>query len=205
MALLAEEIVEEWLNRQGYFTIRGVKLGVHEIDLLAVKLKADGGAECRHVEVQASSRPVSYISRVPKELQLTGRAANSAAKRSKTDLKKGVEEWIEKKFRKPDKLQLMQSLYSGPWSSELVINQVKSEKDEVSLIEGHDVKILWLADIVRELLATKRFQIVAAAGSDILDLIRIGTVLSKREDSIAGKPSNLEEAIARADARLVKD
>lgn len=26
MALLAEEIVEEWLNRQGYFTIRGIKM-----------------------------------------------------------------------------------------------------------------------------------------------------------------------------------
>lgn len=36
MALLAEEIVEEWLNRQGYFTIRGIKMGVQEIDLLAV-------------------------------------------------------------------------------------------------------------------------------------------------------------------------
>ena len=33
MALLAEELVEEWLNRHGYFTIRGVKLGVHEMDL----------------------------------------------------------------------------------------------------------------------------------------------------------------------------
>jgi hypothetical protein len=37
MALLAEEIVEEWLNRHGYFTICGIKMGVHEIDLLAVK------------------------------------------------------------------------------------------------------------------------------------------------------------------------
>ena len=27
MALLAEEIVEEWLNHRGYFTIRGVKSG----------------------------------------------------------------------------------------------------------------------------------------------------------------------------------
>ena len=53
MALLAEEIVEEWLNRQGYFTIRGVKVGVHEIDLLAVKWQKDGKAECRHIEVQA--------------------------------------------------------------------------------------------------------------------------------------------------------
>ena len=47
MALLAEEIVEEWLNRQGYFTIRGIKMVVHEIDLLAVKLRPNGKAECR--------------------------------------------------------------------------------------------------------------------------------------------------------------
>jgi len=37
VALLAEEVAEEWLNRQGYFTIRGIKLGVHEIDILAFK------------------------------------------------------------------------------------------------------------------------------------------------------------------------
>ena len=80
MALLAEEIVEEWLNRQGYFTIRGIKMGVQEIDLLAVKWQIDGKAECRHVEVQASMRPVSYISRVLKEEQKAGRAANNAGK-----------------------------------------------------------------------------------------------------------------------------
>jgi Holliday junction resolvase-like predicted endonuclease len=83
-ALLAEEIVEEWLNRQGYFTIRGIKLGVHEIDLLAVKPN-EGVVECRHIEVQASMRPVSFISKVPKKLQKGGRAANSAS-RSETEL-----------------------------------------------------------------------------------------------------------------------
>lgn len=58
MALLAEELVEEWLNRKGYFTIRGVKLGVHEIDLLAIR-PSDAGLECRHLEVQASVRPLA--------------------------------------------------------------------------------------------------------------------------------------------------
>jgi len=28
MALLAESVVEEWLNRNGFFTIRGIKHGV---------------------------------------------------------------------------------------------------------------------------------------------------------------------------------
>ena len=37
MSLLAEEVVEEWLNRNGYFTIRGIKVGVDEIDILAIR------------------------------------------------------------------------------------------------------------------------------------------------------------------------
>lgn len=171
MALLAEEIVEEWLNRQGYFTIRGIKLGVHEIDLLAVKQKQDGTAECRHVEVQASMRPVSYISRVPKEIQKSGRAPNSAA-RSSTELVDGVVEWVYKKFHHSKKKALMQSLWRGEWSSELVLNVVKSQH-EVELIKGHGIKVIRLKDIIASL-ANERFPVGSAAGADFIDLIHMG-------------------------------
>jgi hypothetical protein len=170
MALLAEEIVEEWLNRKGYFTIRGIKMGVHEIDLVAVKRTPNGEVECRHIEVQASMRPVSYISRVPKELQKTGRAANSA-KRSESELRVGVKEWIEKKFRMPGKLKLMKTLWGGSWSEELVLHVVKSE-DEVELIKNHGINILRLRDIIQSL-AEEHFPLVnAAAGADLVDLMQ---------------------------------
>jgi len=42
MPRLGEEIVEEWLNRQGHFTIRGIKLGVDEIDILAIRPLLNG-------------------------------------------------------------------------------------------------------------------------------------------------------------------
>lgn len=171
MALLAEEIVEEWLNRQGYFTIRGIKLGVHEIDLLAVKSKANSVVECRHVEVQASMRPVSFISKVPKKLQKGGRAANSAS-RSETELVEGVAEWVETKFHKPQKKALMQSLWSGDWSCELVLNIVKSQQ-EVELIRGHGIKVTQLKDIVVSL-AKDRGLVNSAAGADFIDLIHMG-------------------------------
>jgi hypothetical protein len=170
MALLAEEIVEEWLNRQGYFTIRGIKMGVQEIDLLAVKLNKGGKVECRHLEVQASMRPVSYISRVPKKDQKAGRAANSA-KRSDDELTEGVTEWVEKKFRRTDKNALMFTLWNGDWSSELVVNVVKSE-DELKLIASHGIKILRLEEIVSSL-ANDRFIVGSASGADIIDLIHM--------------------------------
>lgn len=171
MALLAEEIVEEWLNRSGYFTIRGIKVGVHEIDLLAVKpaTHSNGAVECRHIEVQASMRPVSYISRVPVEIQKTGRAANSA-KRSDDELVKGVAEWVHKKFRHPGKVSLMRSLWNRDWSSELVINNVKSE-DEVRLIESHGIKITRLPEVIADLASRGTY---SAAGADFLDLIHMG-------------------------------
>ena len=172
MALLAEEIVEEWLNRQGYFTIRGIKMGVHEIDMLAIKHGQDGMVECRHIEIQASMRPVSYISKVPKSLQKKGRAANSA-KRSDQEIKEGVKEWVEKKFHRPDKRNLMVTLWPGPWTSELVINVVKSE-EEVRLIAQEGIRIIRLQDVLKELRLSKAV-IESAAGADFIDLIVMGT------------------------------
>lgn len=171
MALLAEEIVEEWLNRQGYFTIRGIKLGVHEIDILAVRPKGPNGVECRHIEVQVSMRPVSFISRVPKKLQKTGRAANSA-KRTEEELAQGVREWVHTKFQRSDKLALMKSLWASDWTAELVLNAVKSEK-EVELIRAHGVAIVWLKDIVASL-GRDRFIVESRCGADLIDLIRMG-------------------------------
>lgn len=72
MALLAEEIVEEWLRRRGYFTIRGARSGDGEIDLLAVKPGPEGLLDCRHVEVRASSNPIGYITVPTRELKELG-------------------------------------------------------------------------------------------------------------------------------------
>lgn len=170
MAILAEELVEEWLNRQGYFTIRGIKLGVDEIDLLATKISDNGEIEYRHIEVQASMRPVSYISKVPKKQQKLGRAANSA-KRSEEELIEGVSEWCEKKFSQKKKTALMKKLCPQKWSSELVINVVKSQ-EEVELIKTHGIKILRLSDIVRDL-GEEKFIIESASGADFVDLIKM--------------------------------
>src|SRR6266446_3893079 len=69
MSLLGEEVVEEWLNRNGYFTIRGIKVGVDEIDILAIRPCPDGKCECRHIEVQVSINAISYITKVPETIR----------------------------------------------------------------------------------------------------------------------------------------
>jgi hypothetical protein len=150
MSLLAEEIVEEWLNRRGYFTIKGIRLGVHEIDLLAVKLDKDG-VVCKHIEVQASMRPVSYVTAVPKAIQnATGRAALSAKERTKEELRLSVEEWIDNKFRQDRKVRLRQALHDGDWEFELVVHLVR-HAEELQQIEEMGIAVRRLASIVAEL------------------------------------------------------
>jgi hypothetical protein len=171
MALLAEEIVEEWLRRSGYFTIRGIKLGVQEIDILAIRHRAGKEPECRHIEVQASIRPVSFISNVPKALQKSGRAAGSA-KRNVDELIVGVQEWVEKKFLRADKIALRKKLWPGSWSNELVLNNVKAE-DEVELIASHGITILKLATIVKQLRSSGEV-LASASGGDFIELLNLG-------------------------------
>jgi hypothetical protein len=177
MALLAEELVEEWLNRQGYFTIRGIKLGVHEMDLLAIRPSPEG-FECRHLEVQASVRPIGYVTKVPREVQrATGRASGSSKARTDAELLDGVREWVEKKFTEPAKAALRAKLAPGPWSRELVAHVVKYEH-ELELIEASGVRVHRLTDIVREL---KRGDLLlqGAAGAHLLDLVAMAATESR--------------------------
>ena len=172
MSALAEVIVEEWLNRQGYFTIRGIKIGVNEIDLLAIKPGPENRIECRHIEVQASSRPVSYISRVPKHIQReTGKTANSS-KRTPEELREGVDEWVERKFLSKKTLTLLGDLGPGTWTKELVIHKVKSTA-EVRMIQRHGIILHHLSDIARSLRELHHL-IQSAAGGDLLELVHLG-------------------------------
>jgi hypothetical protein len=173
MTLLAEELVEEWLNRNGYFTIRGIKLGVHEIDLLA--LRVNGSAiEARHIEVQASIHPVSYLSSLPKGVQkATGLSGHSTKERSNEELKVGIQEWVQKKYQLEVKEKIRQKLYPGPWSFELFIHKVKFPQ-ELVLLQEQGILIYRLDEIVADLSKGSNTMIPGASGSDLLELINMG-------------------------------
>lgn len=169
MALLAEELVEEWLNRQGFFTIRGLKLGVAEMDLLGIRPIGDG-IECRHLEVQASINPVSYIAPLTRTRQKAwGCGAYSAKRRPNDCMVESVTGWITKKFRHPRKLAARARLCSGPWSDELVVNGVKYP-EELKEIEGQGIRIHHLKNIVQDLPSPSKDGFTAA-GNDFENLL----------------------------------
>jgi hypothetical protein len=168
MALLAEEIVEEWLNRDGWFTIRGIKIGVGEIDILAIK-PTGNGIRARHLEVQASFNPVSYLTGVPKEKRQPGQAAGSAKHRSDEELQNCVSEWVRKKYDLPKKVKQRKALFDGSWTRELVVHKYKY-REEVVLIRKAGITVHKLRDVIDSF---KRGDTVVskAAGADFVELV----------------------------------
>ncbi|MDZ7794915.1 MAG: hypothetical protein U5P10_14845 [Spirochaetia bacterium] len=173
MALLAEELVEEYFNRKGYFTIRGIKVGVQEIDILGTRVLVSGERENVHIEVQASIRPISYISKVPIAAQRNGRPSNSM-KRSEEELVLGVEEWVSKKFFNSKKEKLLKKLFVGTWKRILIINKVKSEA-EVELIKKHRVEVLRLPGLIHDINSSTN-TIKSASHADFVDLLALGQI-----------------------------
>jgi hypothetical protein len=178
MALLAEELVEEWLNRQGYFTLQGAKIGVHEMDLLAVRSSADGLVERRHLEVQVSVNPQSYITRLSRfDQKETGRAAASKAPRTSEQIRRGVDEWVTKKFGHEGKLDLLQQLAPGSWTKELVVHKVWAQQ-ELDLLRERGIRIHLLSDVLRDL-ASAETVVKRASGGGFLELVLLGSELGK--------------------------
>jgi len=171
MALFAEQLVDEWLNRDRYFTIRGMKDGRDEIDLLAIRPGASG-LEARHIEVQVSFRPISYISALTPEQQkkLNARNRNSPTRREIDVLEEGVNAWVDKKFVSEKKTRMRNKILNGVnWRFSFVHAKV-FEPHELELIEAHGIELIPFKGVV-ESLCRKGDGWVGGAATDIAEII----------------------------------
>ncbi|TSB45573.1 hypothetical protein [Alkalicoccobacillus porphyridii] len=174
MALQAETLVEEWFNRNGYFTIRGLKDKIEEIDILAVKNIGGNNWDCIHCEVQVSIRPVGYISKltaqVMSELQVL---KNTSAKiRNEQQLKLCAAQWVENKFFSPKKQLLRDKLMSsGNWRYQFIYGNVK-DPIELTYIARQGVQIISFRNVLDEL-CTKRteFDFSGSSAGDLVEII----------------------------------
>jgi hypothetical protein len=170
MAFLAETLVDEWLNRQGYFTVRGLKDGVSEIDLLGVR-RGNGALEGCHAEVQASFRPVGYITPIT-EADLPGfaKSRTSAKERPEALLRRSVTAWVEKKFTAREKRSARERAWPGLTWKYLFVHAVVREPMELSMIAEHDIEVVPFHRVLNQLKhvsATQR----GGAGTDLSEIV----------------------------------
>lgn len=158
MALLDEQLVEEWLNRQNFFTMRGIKSGNDEIDLLAIRPKPEG-LECWHVEVQISYRPVNFIG-----------GKKNARKRTKNELREGIEQWVAKKFTSPKKAKRRNEILPDDKWRYFLVHAVLKDEAELTIMEELGVELIPYKRVLEDLRSEKKSKSSSAA-SGIVEML----------------------------------
>ncbi len=159
MALLDEQLVEEWLNSNNFFTIRGIKHGNNnEIDLLACSNK-NKKPEYRHVEVQVSYSPVAFITN------------RNAKKRTLAELKLDVKSWVEKKFTGKNVTNKRNLIVPNADWKFIFVHGVVKDTRELSLISDYGVDIVSYDLIITELIDNNLHKSSSTALS-IVDLLK---------------------------------
>jgi len=158
MALLDEQLVEEWLNRQNFFTMRGIKSGNDEIDLLAIRPTPEG-MEYWHVEVQISYPPVNYI----------GGDIN-ARKRTKNELREGVEQWVAKKFTSPKKAKRRNEILPDAKWRYFLVHAVLKDEAELVIMKELGVELIPYKRVLADLRLEKQSKSSSAA-SGIVEML----------------------------------
>lgn len=171
MPLLAETLVDEWLNRQGFFTVRGIKDGVEEIDLLGVR-PTSNSLEGWHVEVQASFRPVNYITPLTKEMARSlGKARTVKVARTEEMLHECVKDWVAHKFTRGDKVAARERAWPGIRWQHYFVHGVVRHEVELKAIQQHHITIIPLYQVLAELCANVGTGARGAAGTDFADMM----------------------------------
>jgi len=170
MAALAESLVDEWLNRQGFFSVRGIKHGVDEIDLLGVR--PDGnGLEAWHVEVQASFRPIGYISSLTDEFVPSFAKSKTSAKERPLDiLKPCVAAWVANKFLNTEKKKARESAWPGLRWRHVFVHAVVREPQELEMIKAAGIQLIPLHEILAQLKHAAG-KLKGGAGTDLAEVI----------------------------------
>lgn len=167
MALLGESLVEEWLNREGFFTIRGVRHGVDEMDLLAIRREKDGKVIGRHVEVQISFRPIGFIAKLPKGAlnRLSVRA------RSIQEVEDCARIWVEAKFKAQSKLKMRDQLWPGVKWEYHFVHAVVRDPHELEAIAGEGITLHPFHSILGALSQRKSNSFSGSAGGDLAEIV----------------------------------
>lgn len=168
MALLGESLVEEWLNRDGFFTIRGVKHGVDEMDLLAIRPQADGAVIGWHVEVQISFRPIGFIAKLPKT---ASGSRLSARKRTPEEIGACARTWVDQKFRAEPKARMREQLWPRVNWSYHFVHAVVREPRELEIFASEGIILHPFHEILSSLANRGIHSFSGSAGGDLAEIV----------------------------------
>lgn len=160
MSHIDEQLVEQWLNKNRFFTIQGLKTGNDEIDFLAIRMRDDGTVEYKHVEVQVSFRPIGFVCGLP------------LATRDQAEIERGVQAWIYKKFENPKKHKLRETYASKDvdWEYVLVHGEMKHNV-EYQIFLNSRIQLIPYTSVLAELTHNSS-HVTSSPANGILEIVR---------------------------------
>ncbi|MNB85491.1 hypothetical protein D3C75_324040 [compost metagenome] len=175
MTLHAEALVEEWLIRNGYFLMRGIKDKMNRLGFLAIR-KNEEGFEHIHCEVQVSTKPTAYISKLSKEQmeKLGVKSKTSAKLRSSEQVKDSVKAWAQITFKSDKKTAIRNAILPEvSWEYWLVHGHVK-DPNELLFMQKEGVKLIHIRDLVKELAGDHTLHhFSAASAGELIELVKL--------------------------------
>lgn len=159
MALLDEQLVDEWLNRKGFFTMRGLRAGIDEIDLLAVRMIDQ--VECWHVEVQVSYRPIGYVG-----------GDSNARRRTAEEIRVGVEQWVDKKFTAVRKVDRRGAVLPNANWKYVFVHGVLRDESELEHMAQLGVTTISYKQVLTDLRDSPLGSTSSSLASDIAEILR---------------------------------
>ena len=166
MAKVAETIVDDWLNRKGYFTIRGLKKrGRNEIDLLAFR---PSDRDALHIEVTSNDKPTGWL------------GGNLKASASKKEKEENIERFVTRKYRGANEQLRNRVPQSLNWRCMLAFNVLDDQEEEQTRVlkDQFRVESVSLSEILSDLASEQALTFYtdsdAAHFAEITDVHRNG-------------------------------
>lgn len=160
MSKLAEILVIEYLNREGYTTAQSVKKGHGEWDILALQ-RMPKKTIAKHFEVQVSFDPVSYLSN------------SNAKKRSPEAVESDMDKWIKKKYEHNYIREIRKKFYPGSWKYGLIHGKLKDQRELDILLSRDNFVTIDFFDIIESLCSAHPKNLpFTAEGKDLVEIIR---------------------------------
>ena len=139
MALIDEEIIQEWLISRGFLTIRGLRKGNREIDLLGVK-STGPNPEYWHIESQVSFKPIGHI------------GGGGAARQTKREMERRIQGYIDRKFNHPQIVDLREKVTAGVEWKKGFVYAVAAFPYEIECFRNNGVHVYQYREIIRDLI-----------------------------------------------------
>jgi hypothetical protein len=149
---------------------RGIKHGLAEIDLLAIRHEAETPVIGWHVEVQVSFRPVTYIAKLTDDMaRASNRLRTNASARTPDQIETCASEWVQSKFKADAKAKAREGLW--PHVRYHLVHARVRERRELEVFQREGVTCHSFRQLLADLSRRKDHSFSGSAGGDLAEIV----------------------------------